>query len=87
MDKTVVLRRSLKGNWGLFQKQIVRGGGYYTYPKCSCPHCTGVAHAKYNVIENSVWVALYVNFDKNNVLAWGKQFCMTVLDEQGNVLS
>ena len=82
--KTVILRKSLKGNWGVFQKQIVSGGGYYRYPKCSCPHCTGMGHAVYEVLKISTWVALYVNYDKANVLAWAKQFCMEVTDEAGN---
>lgn len=80
----VTLRRSLKGNWGLFQKQIVSAGGFYTYPRCSCPHCTGIGHAKYEVMKVETWVALYVNCDKAKVLEWAKQCCMEIIDEAGN---
>lgn len=81
---TFVLRMSLKGNWGLFQMREVSMGGYYTYPKCSCPNCTGIPHAKYNLMTGMTWVAVYVNRDRNNVLAWAKAMSnITVTDEKG----
>lgn len=78
---TLTLRKSLKGNWGLFQKQETSGGGFYYYPKCACPDCTGRPHAKYEIVKNLTWVAIYVHLDKDNVLEWAKNCCITVIEE------
>lgn len=87
MEK-VILRKSLKGNWGLFQQRLVSLGTYYRYPRCACPNCTGTAHAVLEKLEGLTWVALYVNADQENVLAWGRQFDsgMRIEDEKGNLV-
>lgn len=82
----VVLRKSLKGNWGVFQTRTISAGGYYTYPRCGCPHCLGTGHAQYHPMTSGVWTALYVNIDKDKVLEWAKSFCMVVTDELGNLI-
>lgn len=82
--KKVTLRISNKQNWGLFQIRPVSQGNYVRYPRCGCPECTGKHHAVLETIVSQQWVALYVHKSRENVLAWAKQFCMEVVDMNGN---
>lgn len=82
---TATLRKSLNGNWGLFQVRTYVVRGFYTYPKCACPDCTGRGHVKYEPMTDTTWVALYVHFSRDNVLAWAKETCIQVVDESGAV--
>ena len=84
ITKTLTLRKSLKGNWGIFERRIVSFGTYVRYPKCACPQCTGIYHGKIETMYREDWVALYVNPDRNNVIQYAKLLTVcNLVDEAG----